>query len=283
MKKYIECALSIEGIHRWESCNIEEVKYLRDYHRHLFEISVIKEVTHSNRDIEFIQFKHKIFSYLKEQYWSIAHNCCFFGNSSCEMIAEELIRKFGLSRCSVKEDGENGALLEVESNEDISHTLSISTGKKIIVVSGRICTGKSHFIQKFFEKEEVVGVGDIVREITDTCTRTIDETLDKKIISNLLSKIKDHFDNSIDIIVIDGIRQKSIFDAINSFCIDNDVKLKCYWLQAPYSIRRERYDKRNDQKDNCVTFGMVDSKESPLIEEFEEFAFNSAEFIKINN
>ena len=36
---------------------------------------------------------------------------CEFGSRSCEMIAEELIVTFNLSRCEVSEDGENGTIV----------------------------------------------------------------------------------------------------------------------------------------------------------------------------
>lgn len=111
MQTYIAVKLQVEGIHRWEECPIEEVKYLRDDHRHVFHIKVTKEVFHDNRDVEFIQFKHKIEKYFREEYFDYNYNCCYFGKMSCEMIAKELVQEFDLKSAEVSEDNENGALV----------------------------------------------------------------------------------------------------------------------------------------------------------------------------
>lgn len=111
--------LQIEGIHRWRECPIEEVGFIRNSHRHIFHICCKKKVSHNDRDIEIISFKHDIQDFL-EKYWHNFCRCYYFGHRSCEMIAEELYRKFNLDYCSVLEDGENGAEIskEDESREN---------------------------------------------------------------------------------------------------------------------------------------------------------------------
>ena len=121
--KYIEqvyCTLQVEGTHNWPECPFEEVAYLRDTHRRVFHIKATKQVTHSDRDVEFIMLKHQITTYLRTQYskaWTSlpAHMGDFvvheFGAMSCEMIAKELIEEFDLIKCEVNEDGENGAVV----------------------------------------------------------------------------------------------------------------------------------------------------------------------------
>ena len=47
--------LAIEGIHFWEGCNIEEVMFLKNEHRHIFYIEIHKEVSNLDRDIEIIK------------------------------------------------------------------------------------------------------------------------------------------------------------------------------------------------------------------------------------
>jgi len=103
---------SVEGIHRWGQCPIEEVSYLRNYHRHLFQIAAKLPVSHSNRDTEFIQLTHKIKTYLRETYFSTETQCLFFGDRSCEMIAEELLIEFSLSECEIQEDNESSAIVK---------------------------------------------------------------------------------------------------------------------------------------------------------------------------
>ena len=112
-KKEVYCTLQFEAVHSWPDCPIEEVKYLRDPHRHTFNIKAHVIVTHNDRDIEFIELKHKIAKYLKEKYPSDV-GCPDIGATSCEMLAQELIKEFDLSRCEVNEDNENGAVLTVD-------------------------------------------------------------------------------------------------------------------------------------------------------------------------
>ncbi len=115
------CTVQVEGIHSWPDCTFEEVSYLRDPHRHIFCIKAYKPVTHSDRDVEFIMLGHQIKKYLIGMYWSgwqagAVHSgmgVCEFGAMSCEMIAQELIAQFNLSRCEVSEDNENGAIVTI--------------------------------------------------------------------------------------------------------------------------------------------------------------------------
>ena len=119
MKTEVYCTVVIEGTHCWTDCPYPEVAYLRDPHRHLFHIKAYKEVTHADRDVEFIMLKHRIESYIKDKYLARVGSAdfstmlCVFGSMSCEMIAEELIEEFDLTRCEVNEDNENGAIVTV--------------------------------------------------------------------------------------------------------------------------------------------------------------------------
>lgn len=103
MKTNIIVNLQYEATHYWEGCNIEEVMYLKNPHRHIFHICCKKEVTHDDRDIEIIMFKQIILKYLHSNFKGN------FGGMSCEMIAKKLFEVFGLNYCSVLEDNESGA------------------------------------------------------------------------------------------------------------------------------------------------------------------------------
>lgn len=113
MKKYIEVKLELEGIHAWLNCNIEEVEYLKYPHRHTFGFLCRAEVTHNDRAIEFIEFKHKIKEYLGRKYYNPKYKCCDFTGQSCESLAEELLRQFNLCRCAVSEDNEFWGIVEI--------------------------------------------------------------------------------------------------------------------------------------------------------------------------
>lgn len=96
--------LQFEGVHRWRACPHEEVAFLKDFHRHIFHICCKKQVRHDDRDIEIIMLKRQIHNYLHTTYRDGN-----LGDMSCEMLAGELVTRFGLCYCSVLEDGENGA------------------------------------------------------------------------------------------------------------------------------------------------------------------------------
>lgn len=108
MKKYIIVKLEVEGLHFWESCNLEDVMFLKSKHRHIFHIKAKKEVSHSDRETEIILFKRQIKDWLHFHYDNNSGVLDFDG-MSCEMIAEKLVEVFKLKSCEVLEDGENGA------------------------------------------------------------------------------------------------------------------------------------------------------------------------------
>ncbi len=121
LKTNIIISLQIEGFHCWpDAKNIfPKMGFLSERHRHIFYIVAKKKVYHSDRDVEIIDFKRLIYSYLIDKYHQSEFNekdnsypfeyFCEFGAMSCEMIAQELLEKFDLEYCSVLEDNENGA------------------------------------------------------------------------------------------------------------------------------------------------------------------------------
>ena len=114
MKRCIKVHMEIEGLHHWATCNEAEVNYLATPHRHIFHINAVKEVTHGDRDIEFIKLKHEMQLAIENEFYDRDKRICDFGASSCEHIAEMLIKNYGLSSCEVLEDGENGAIVIAE-------------------------------------------------------------------------------------------------------------------------------------------------------------------------
>lgn len=113
MKTNVIVKLQFEGLHHWpgvvEHKELEEVHFLSALHRHIFHVTAKKEVTHDDRDVEIIKLKRNIQEYLNRRYWTEGANCHHLGAMSCEMLAKELAKFFGLNYCEVLEDGENGA------------------------------------------------------------------------------------------------------------------------------------------------------------------------------
>lgn len=110
-KTFIVVNIVQEGVHQWRDCEIEEVKYLMNLHRHNFYIKVKKEVSHDDRDIEIIKFKKQIINYLHKRFWNMEMQLLDFQLLSCEQIAKIIYNKFECSLVEVLEDNENGAIV----------------------------------------------------------------------------------------------------------------------------------------------------------------------------
>ena len=108
-----------EGIHKYPGADTDpnlatgdeyDVSFLGFPHRHIFHFKVAIQVTHNDRDIEFIQFKRWLENSFKSGVMQLDHK-------SCEMICDDLY-EFIASRypnrdieITVSEDGENGATI----------------------------------------------------------------------------------------------------------------------------------------------------------------------------
>lgn len=102
---FIFVTFEFEGFHAYENAP-PEVSYLRNEHRHMFQVKVQIEVFHDDRDIEFHMFKNFV-QELPER-----HD---MNNKSCEMIGDVLFhliaKKYPKRSISIQvsEDGENGS------------------------------------------------------------------------------------------------------------------------------------------------------------------------------
>jgi hypothetical protein len=123
MKVTVIVTMQIEGMHNFPAAKelFPEVGFLADSHRHQFHIKCSKEVTHTDRDVEFIMFKREVLQYLHEKYsiktkieglYTGGFNVLFFGPMSCEQIAEDIFTQFECEWVEVWEDMENGARVE---------------------------------------------------------------------------------------------------------------------------------------------------------------------------
>jgi hypothetical protein len=105
-----------EGIHRYPAAASDpqlatgdeyDVSFLAVPHRHIFHFRVWIDVFHSDRDIEFIQFKRWLENLYKDSILSLDYK-------SCEMIADDIYIKIAERYpnrtvvIEVSEDGENG-------------------------------------------------------------------------------------------------------------------------------------------------------------------------------
>jgi hypothetical protein len=118
-----------EGIHRYPAAATDprlntageyDVSFLANAHRHIFHFRVWIDVFHSDRDIEFIQFKR----WLENLYSGTGpyneNRILELDFKSCEMIADDLYTQIAARYperavwIEVAEDGENGCLIKYE-------------------------------------------------------------------------------------------------------------------------------------------------------------------------
>ena len=115
-KRSIWVTFTKEGIHKYPAALTDpalatgdeyDVSFLGYPHRHTFHFKVQIQVTHNDRDIEFIQFKRWLENLYKEDILELDYK-------SCEMIADDLYLEINAKYPSrfvvidVAEDGENG-------------------------------------------------------------------------------------------------------------------------------------------------------------------------------
>ena len=118
-----------EGIHKYPAAATDpalatgdeyDVSFLATLHRHIFHFEVTIEVFHTNRDIEFIQFKR----WLEKQY---SQNILALDYKSCEMISDDLYEVIATRYpdrniiISVSEDNENGATISYNKTQPLTN------------------------------------------------------------------------------------------------------------------------------------------------------------------
>jgi hypothetical protein len=111
---YLVINTQFAAVHHWPLCDIEHSQsYLRHPHRHLFFIRMKWQVSHENRELEFIELKNQVDDFLRNKYDTFKkqrYSTPFVGSTSCEELACILLEAFpNAFYCRVMEDNENGA------------------------------------------------------------------------------------------------------------------------------------------------------------------------------
>ena len=119
-KKQIWVTFQKEGTHCYPAASTDpklatgdeyDVSFLAHPHRHIFHFRVWIGVEHSDRAIEFIQFKRWLENLYNQGTLQLDYK-------SCEMMAEDLYEQISAKYpgrevwIEVSEDGENGALIK---------------------------------------------------------------------------------------------------------------------------------------------------------------------------
>jgi len=121
-ERKIWVTFSREGIHRYPAAATDpnlctageyDVSFLANPHRHLFKFCVWIDVWHSNRDLEFIQFKRWLESLYSKDILQLDFK-------SVEMLADDLYLQIAERYperavwIEISEDGENGCLIKYD-------------------------------------------------------------------------------------------------------------------------------------------------------------------------
>jgi len=121
-RRMISVTFQKEGIHNFPAALSDpnyatedeyDVSFLGYPHRHIFHFRVTIEVNHSDREIEFIQFKRWLLSLYSDKTLELNYK-------SCEMISDDLYDKIASRypdryiEISVSEDNENGCVVQYD-------------------------------------------------------------------------------------------------------------------------------------------------------------------------
>jgi len=105
-KKMVWVTATFDALHHWPSAP-DVASFLRQLHRHLFHVKVYCKVEGTDREIEFLAFKHRLNAFLKTNFEGTS------STASCEDFAMTILGWFPEAHIvEVSEDGENGATVE---------------------------------------------------------------------------------------------------------------------------------------------------------------------------
>lgn len=302
MKTIIGVKLSVEGMHYYSDASEKHglpMKFLEFPHRHMFHIEVRVSVKHDNRDKEFILLKREVIEYLHSKYYQEELNVLDFRKMSCEMISKDLMFVFHADSVKVSEDDENYALVSLEDGEcycddDIEYKKEEklkfpSNIKNVTYVFGRVCSGKTTYVdnlikhltsQKLNQKTFIFEIGEVVRILKKQEERIFQGSLDQAIFNFIIKKLESN--PEIDTVYIVGIRQKSLFLAFEKFFGPYMINIDRILLNSTTTERRERFDKRNADKDKLLSFTQVELQERKLgLDELILFLIDNYENLKI--
>lgn len=137
----------------------------------------------------------------------------------------------------------------------------------VLIVCGKICSGKDTFCNMIAGEYEQIIVSDIVRGFIGAKNRSeLSKTaeLDKCIARKIIQEIRRYQDYVPYIpVVINGIRQPSIWKAILKECAHKEYSYKSIWIEVDDKDLKIRYEKRAARKDD-TTFEEAIARDAQL-------------------
>ena len=151
---------------------------------------------------------------------------------------------------------------------------------------GELCSGKNTFCRTFLDTHDQITPSDIVKMISGAFERSkLAETahLDQMIATEMIAQMKKSLTNGRKVI-IEGIRQESIYRAVVEECESLNLSMQSVWLQVPTEILKQRFNSRADRKDD-LSFERARAKDAEMGLYKLEHVFKMLPnvFIKINS
>src|SRR5690606_17934316 len=130
-------------------------------------------------------------------------------------------------------------------------------------------TRAKELLKKDVSRKHIV-ISDIVRKITSFFERNQDSSLDTQIIEELKIIFENALTNN-EKLLINGIRQKTIYKFICDFFKERGIEHYTIWLDVSREERKQRFLRRKDPKDT-LTFEYYDQRDILLgVEELREY------------
>lgn len=150
--------------------------------------------------------------------------------------------------------------------------------KQIILVCGKICSGKGYYCKNTYPDYRQITVSDVVRSIAKTNIRSeLGQTknLDQLIADAIIEEINKH-----DKVIVDGIRQISIMKRLQQEFGNQIVDI--IWLDVPEETLRTRFNTRNAAKDDMDFDKAIASDNELGLSDVEQYVRSSGKVIAQN-
>ena len=139
--------------------------------------------------------------------------------------------------------------------------------KSIVLVCGKLCSGKGHFCATNYPDYHQLTVSSVVKSLAPVTGRSeLSQTkaLDQEIASALIAEINKHGK-----VIVDGIRQLSIIQRLQQEFGEQIEDV--IWLEVPTDTLRARFDARRASKDDMDFDSAIASDEQLGLSDVEKY------------
>lgn len=150
--------------------------------------------------------------------------------------------------------------------------------RQIVLVSGKICSGKGHYCATRFPEYKQITVSDVVRSIANVASRSeLSKTiaLDQQIADKLIEEISKY-----QLVIVDGIRQLSILKRLQQH-FGSQIE-DIIWLDVPEETLRQRFAGRQHNKDDMSFDDSLNKDQEMGLGDVEQYMRSSGRTVNFN-